>query len=177
MKKKTSSMTMRICRMMRTTPEHVENKPLITRRHLFCPRLHRTVWTMLRVAAIFLALALAVPLPSQPSPAGITPSQEKEEKEKKKPQPFVLTGTVFRGQGFALAGAEIRVRRAGEKKVRGKARSDRRGEFGIRLPANLEYEVTVEAKGYETETRKFTAQLGAANNFVFRMKPESGEKP
>lgn len=100
-----------------------------------------------------------------------------EKKESKKPEPFVLAGTVFNEGGFSLPGAEIRVRRAGEKKVRGEARSDRRGEFGIRVPAGPEYEVTVVAKGYETQTRKFQAQLGTPGNFVFRMQPASGGKP
>jgi len=164
--------------MTRTMPDVIDNTALVARRHLFSPHLHRTFWTMLRVATILLSLVAAMPVPSQPSPAQEQQGQEKSEKEKKKkPQPFVLTGTVFDESGFALAGAAVRVRRAGEKKVRGQAHSDRRGEFGIRLPVGMEYEVTVEAKGYESQTRKFDAKLGAVNNFVFRMKPVSGGKP
>ena len=116
-----------------------------------------------------------VPASGQESKAATPKADEK--KDRKKPEPFVLAGTVFTEGGFSLPGAEIRVRRAGEKKVRGKARSDRRGEFGIRLPAGQEYEVTIEANGYETQTRQFTAQLGTPGNFVFRMQPASGGKP
>jgi hypothetical protein len=130
---------------------------------------------MLRVMAILLALA-AAPAWGQQAPAA---GQEKSEKKAAagKADKYVLFGTVFTEHGLALPGATVRVRRAGEKKVRGQARTDRRGEFGVRLSAGAEYEVTVEAKGYQAESRKFTAQLGAASNFVFRLQPEPGGKP
>ena len=132
---------------------------------------------MIRTVILLLTVVLLAGHPvsgQQPEVAGKNDSAPKAEKEKKKPEPYVLVGTVFTEGGFSLPGAQIRVRRAGEKKVRGEAQSDRRGEFGIRVPAGLEYEVTVEAKGYETQSRKFNAQLGTPGNFVFRLKPVSG---
>ncbi len=129
---------------------------------------------MLRVMAIL--LALAVPAWGQQAAAA---GQEKSEKQAdaQKQKKYVLFGTVFTGQGLALPGARARVHRAGEKKVRGQARTDRRGEFAVRLAAGLEYEVTIEAKGYQPETKKFTAQPGAASHFVFRLQPKPGGKP
>ncbi len=132
--------------------------------------------------ALVLLLTLAVATVSgQQTPAAEPPKQAaketKPEKGKKKIEVFALVGTVFSEQGFALRGAQITVRRAGEKKVRGRAQADRRGEYGVRLRDGGEYEVTVEAKGYETQARKFSAQLGASSSFVFKMQPASGGKP
>ena len=158
-----------------------ENRTLTGHRHLLPATFHPTIQAMIQTGIVLLLLvALAgVPARGQESkaPSEKTDGKKEGQQEKKKPEPYLLAGTVFNEGGFSLPGAEIRVRRAGEKKVREKARSDRRGEFGIRLPAGQEYEVTVEAKGYEPQTRKFAAQLGAVSNFVFRMQPAPGGKP
>lgn len=154
-------------------------------RHLFSARVHLTFWACRRRQALFPAAMLLLrfgfsaaggaELPWQ-EPKQEKQESEKDKRKKAKPEPFVLTGTVFTEQGFSLAGAEIRIRRAGEKKVRGRARSDRRGEFGVRVPVGVEYEVTVEAPGYEPQTRKVVAQLGAQSSLVFRMQPVRGKK-
>jgi hypothetical protein len=90
---------------------------------------------------------------------------------------FLLFGTVFTEQGFALPGAEVRVRRAGERKTHWEARSDRRGEFAVRVPRGAEYEMSVSAKGYQEQTRKIDAKAGNHEDLVFRMQPASGGKP
>jgi len=59
------------------------------------------------------------------SPATWTIPDKEKEKKKAWANQFLLFGTVFTEQGFALPGCEIRVRRAGERKVRWEARSDR----------------------------------------------------
>ncbi len=135
---------------------------------------------MIRTLALSLSLAAAVAAgqaPTASQPPQEAPKEAKKDEGKKKKEVFVLTGTVFTEQGFGLPGAQIRVRRAGEKKVRGKAMADRRGEFGVRLRDAGEYEVTVEAKGYETQARKVSAALGGGTNLVFRMQPASGGQP
>jgi len=91
-------------------------------------------------------------------------------------QKFLLFGTVFDPKGFALPAAEIEVRRAGEKKIRWRAYSDRAGEFAVRVPPETQYEVTVRAKGFETETRKVDATSGTRDDVTFRMKPAAGGK-
>jgi hypothetical protein len=107
--------------------------------------------------------------------APVAAAQKETPQKPGKPR-FVVLGTVFTEQGFALPGAEIRVRRAGEKKVRGEAVSDRRGEFGVRLSSGFEYEVAVKAKGFEEQTQKVDGRSANMQEVVFRMKPAKGEK-
>lgn len=90
---------------------------------------------------------------------------------------FLVFGTVFTEKGFALPGAEVRVRRAGERKTRWEARSDRRGEFAVRVPRGAEYEMRVAAAGYQEQTRKIDARTGNREDLVFRLPPASGGKP
>ena len=90
---------------------------------------------------------------------------------------FVLFGTVFTEKGFALPGAEIRVRRTGERKPRWEARSDRRGEFAVRVPRGADYEMSVSAKGYEQQTRRIDTRVGDREDLIFRLPPVSGGKP
>jgi hypothetical protein len=84
---------------------------------------------------------------------------------------FLIFGTVFEESGFLLPGAEIQVRRAGEKKVRWRQISDRRGEFAVRVPPGAEYELAVKAKGYEEQSRKIDARTGNREDLIIRMKP------
>lgn len=89
---------------------------------------------------------------------------------------FLLFGTVFTEQGFALRAAEIRVRRASERKVRWEARSDSRGEFAVRVPRGAEYEVSIRAAGYQEHSQKVDAREGSREDFVFRLQPVAGGK-
>jgi len=135
-----------------------------------CPA-HRIGVTLL--ACLYLALAAdlvsGAPLLASPVPTAQT--------QKKKPpaDDFLIFGTLFKEQGFAFPGARIEVRRAGEKKVRGRAISDRRGEFGIRVPRGAEYEVRIEARGFATMNRKVDARTETRQDFVERMKPLPGK--
>lgn len=129
--------------------------PLARRRHLILQGV---------AAATFVVLAAALG-------AGALDAQ----REKAAPQ-FLIFGTVFTQQGFALPGAEIQVRRAGEKKVRWRATSDRAGEFAVRVPPAAEYEVTVRAKNWEPQSRKVDASAPGREDLVFRMKPAAEGK-
>jgi hypothetical protein len=133
---------------------------------------HPSQWVDLpAVAALALLLALNSSATVRAAAAG-----QKEESKKPSKVGFLVLGTVFTERGFALPGAEIRVRRAGEKKVRGEARSDRRGEFGVRLPLGYEYEVSVKARGFEEQSQKVDGRSANVQDVVFRMKPAKGEK-
>lgn len=98
------------------------------------------------------------------------------QEDKKRPPEVVITGTVFSEKGFSLAGASIRVNREGERKARWETVSDRRGEFGVRVPQGAAYEVHVNAKGYEAQTQKVDGKSSAYENLVFRMTPATGGK-
>jgi len=120
--------------------------------------------------ALFSGPPTAVQAQSSSRPTERSPDRTREDD-------FLLSGTVFTEQGFALPGAEIRVRRSGERKTRREARSDRRGEFAVRLPRGAEYEMSVAAKGYQEQTRKLDTRAGNRQDLVFRLAPASGGKP
>ena len=89
----------------------------------------------------------------------------------------MIFATVFTDRGFALPGARVRVRREDEKKFRWDAMSDRQGELGIRVKAGAEYELTVEARGYRTQTRKVDAREGNREDLTLQMEQVTGGKP
>ena len=90
---------------------------------------------------------------------------------------FVIFASVFNSQGFALPGAKVRIRRADEGKFRWEAISDRRGELGIRVKQGVEYELTIEARGFKSQTRKIDAREGNREDLTFQMEPLTGGKP
>jgi hypothetical protein len=89
---------------------------------------------------------------------------------------FVIFATVFTEQGFALPGARVRVRKADEKKFRWEGMSDRRGELGIRVKQGAEYELTIEARGFKSQTRKVDAREGDREDLTLQMEQLAGGK-
>jgi hypothetical protein len=84
---------------------------------------------------------------------------------------FLIFTTVFTDRGFALFGARTRLRRAERKKFRWEAVSDHSGEFAFRIPQGAEYEMTVEARGFKTQTRKIDARDDIRAELTIRMEP------
>jgi len=124
--------------------------------------------TYVRPLALLLLVSLA-------GLAGVSARAAAQEKKKRPPE-VVIMGTVFTEKGFSLAGATIRVNRAGERKVKWEAASDHRGEFGVRVPQGAEYEVRVNVKGYEEQKQKVDGRSSTYENLVFRMTPATGGK-
>jgi hypothetical protein len=89
---------------------------------------------------------------------------------------FVIFASVFTEQGFALPGAKVRVRRSDEQKFRWEAISDKRGELGVRVKQGAEYELTIEAHGFKSQTRKIDARESNQENLTFQMEPLAGGK-
>jgi hypothetical protein len=85
---------------------------------------------------------------------------------------FVIFVTVFNDQGFALTGARARVRRSEEKKFRWEATSDHQGELAFRVPPGAEYELTIEARGFKSQTRKIDARQDNRADLTIRMEPQ-----
>ena len=90
---------------------------------------------------------------------------------------FLVIGTVFTDKSYALPGAQIRVRRDGEKKFRWQTYTNSRGEFALRVPQGGEYEIVVLAKGFAEQTNPVSAKSGISEDtVVYHMQPASGGK-
>jgi hypothetical protein len=90
---------------------------------------------------------------------------------------FLIYVTVFTDQGFSLPGAQVRVRRTSEKKWRWDSISDARGEFAIRVPEGDQYEMIIQAKGFQPLTREIDAREGNRDDFYVQMVPLPKGKP
>jgi hypothetical protein len=86
---------------------------------------------------------------------------------------FVIFATVLNDRGFALTGARARVRRSEEKKFRWEGMSDHQGEVAFRVPPGAEYELTIEARGFKTETRKVDAREDNQADLTIRLEPQA----
>ena len=85
---------------------------------------------------------------------------------------FLIRGTVFTDKALAFPGVQLRIRRAGEKKFRWEDSTSSRGEFAIRVPQGMQYEMVVHVKGFADQTRSIDARTGSGdNNVVFRLEP------
>jgi hypothetical protein len=86
---------------------------------------------------------------------------------------YIIFATVFNDRGFALTGARARFRRADEKKFRWEAMSDHQGELAVRVPPGTDYEMTVEARGFKTQTRKIDTRRDNRADLTIRMEPQT----
>jgi Carboxypeptidase regulatory-like domain len=90
---------------------------------------------------------------------------------------FLVIGTVFTDKSYALPGAQIRVRRDGEKKFRWQTYTNSRGEFALRVPQGGEYEIVLLAKGFAEQSNPVSAKSGISEDtVVYHMQPVSGGK-
>ncbi len=135
----------------------------------------RVVTLLLGLSGLLSAAGAAWLAASPAAPGGALGADQ--EKKSAHEGDFLVFGTVFDERGFAYHGAVVRVRRAGEGKVRWEARSDHRGEFAVRVPRGAEYEMSVRAAGYPELTRLIDARAGSRVDLVFRLQSPSGEKP
>lgn len=88
-----------------------------------------------------------------------------------------MRGTVFTEQGFSFPHAELRIRRAGEKKYRWNTFTDQRGEFAIRVPKGADYEISAMARGYNEQAYAVDAKAGEGDEgLVFHMTQSKGGK-
>jgi len=71
----------------------------------------------------------------------------------------------------------LRIRRAQEKKFRWETYTNSRGEFAVRVPQGLQYELVIHLRGFADQTRKIDASSGISeDNVVFRMQATTGGK-
>jgi hypothetical protein len=90
---------------------------------------------------------------------------------------FLIRGTVFTDKALAFPAVQLRIRRTTEKKFRWETYTNSRGEFAVRVPQGLEYEMVIHAKGFADQTRTIDAKTGLSESSVtFRMEPAAGGK-
>jgi len=101
--------------------------------------------------------------PASPQPPATPPPPAPESsstsKHKSKTPPFLIIGTVFNEHALAFPGVEIKIRRKGEKKFRFDTYTNSRGEFAIRVPDGIEYEVIVREKNYKEQSQAVVANM------------------
>jgi hypothetical protein len=129
----------------------------------------RFLTTTLLFAALLLPPIAAAQEPVPPSPPASPqapatappPAQESSStsKHKNKIPPFLIIGTVFNEHALASPGVEIRIRRKGDKKFRYDTYTNSRGEFAIRVPDGIEYEVVVREKNYKEQSQAVLANM------------------
>ncbi|MGO9641620.1 MAG: carboxypeptidase regulatory-like domain-containing protein [Candidatus Acidiferrales bacterium] len=124
----------------------------------------RSVSTTLALSAFLVATALSAATASR-------------DQQNKHAHDFLIYVTVFTDQGFSLPGANVRVRRASEKKWRWDSISDARGEFAIRVPEGDQYEMIIQAKGFQPMTREIDAREGNRDDLRVQMVPLPRGKP
>lgn len=101
-------------------------------------------------------------------------------KSKKEQPPYALvTGTVFRETGVALAGAQVTMAAVGDSKEARKAKkilavTSPRGEFVIRVAAApMCYTLSVKASGYQPREKPVAIAAEDRIDVFFRMEPAS----
>ena len=104
------------------------------------------------------------PPPPAEAPAATPPAAPAQEsssasKHKSRIPPFLILGTVFDEHALAFPGVEVKIRRKGEKKFRYDTYTNSRGEFAIRVPDGIEYEVVVRQKNYREQSQGVVANM------------------
>ena len=132
-------------------------------------------WVVALWAAALLVPWAAFPAPVQQETAAQPQSSSSSKIGKQKyshANDFLIRGTVFTEKALSFPGVQLRIRRSGEKKFRWQDLTNSRGEFAIRVPQGIQYEMVVHAKGFADQTRTIDARTGSGeNNVVFRMDP------
>ena len=137
------------------------------------------------IAGLLLAFAASLGAQEAPQPPASQSPPSTESTSKQKPSQsaahhsddFLVRGTVFTQDGLALPGAELRIRRITEKKIRWQTVSNSRGDFAVRVKMGADYQVTVRAKGFAEQSVSVDAKTGDRyKDLVFRMEHQGNKK-
>jgi hypothetical protein len=134
---------------------------------------------LLRLIVIAAAFALAGAAGAQdaPAPAAAQPASASETvQHPRAPYGFLIHGTVFDDKALSVPGAELRIRRSGEKKYHWNATTNSRGEFAIRVPPGNEYEVLVKVRGFADAVHPVDAKNGLGDETVVVRLEIAGKK-
>jgi len=118
--------------------------------------------------------------PTAAPPVAPTHESSSTSKRKSKIPPFLILGTVFNEHALAFPGVEVKIRRKGEKKFRYDTYTNSRGEFAIRVPDGIEYEVVVRQKNFKEQSQIVAANMAdVQKRLTFKLEsskpPKAGE--
>jgi hypothetical protein len=140
-------------------------------------------WSAALVAALLIPFAVwqgqsQETAPASPPQSSSSSSSKDKNQKYSHANDFLIRGTVFTEKALAFPDVQLRIRRSGEKKFRWEDRTNSRGEFAIRVPQGIQYEMVAHAKDFADQIRTIDARNGAGeNNVVFRMEPaKKGKK-
>jgi hypothetical protein len=119
----------------------------------------------------------STPAPNNPPSEQPAETGSSSSKSKTKLLPsYLIIGTVFNENALSFPGAEVQIRKSGEKKVRWNTATNSRGEFAVRVPPGFQYEVTVKAKKYEEQTEQVDAKVDVQQRLSIKLVPKNQEK-
>ena len=119
--------------------------------------------------------------PPQTAPASPSASaQESSNKHHRIIPAFLILGTVFNEKAYAFPGVEVKIRRKGEKKFLYDLYTNSRGEFAVRVPDGIQYEVVVRQKKYKEQSQEVMANIAEVQKrLTFKLEslasPKAGE--
>jgi hypothetical protein len=128
---------------------------------------------------VFVARAQQQPPPPPPpeTPAPAESTTPPANKNKRHLDGFLIRGTVFNDKALSLPGAQLHIKRAGDKKHHWDTYTNSRGEFAIRVPPGSDYQVMVQSKGFADAVQQVDAKNGSSEeDLVFRMDLPPGKK-
>jgi hypothetical protein len=117
---------------------------------------------------------------SAPAPPASTQDSSSSGKSHRTIPAFLILGTVFNEKAYAFPGVEVKIRRKGEKKFRYDMYTNSRGEFAVRVPDGIEYEVVVRQKNYKEQSQDVVANMAEVQKrLTFKLEssvpPKAGE--
>lgn len=119
----------------------------------------RFLITTLFLATVVLPSLASAQQPVPPPPPAPAQESSSTSKHNSKIPPFLILGTVFNEHALAFPGVEVKIRRKGEKKFRYDTYTNSRGEFAIRVPDGIEYEVVIRQKNYKEQSQDVVANM------------------
>src|SRR5437879_12221643 len=100
--------------------------------------------------------ATAPPAAPASQPAPTSPSKSGKAKYSHA-NDFLIRGTVFTDKALSFPCAQLRIRRAGEKKLRWESYTNSRGEFAVRAPQGANDEKVIRANRVAEQPRNLAA--------------------
>lgn len=89
---------------------------------------------------------------------------------------FLVYATVYNDRGFTVPNARARMSVAGENKWRWETTSDSQGEFALHVPEGAQYDLRVDAKGYEALIQGVDATQTDRDDLGLHLVPLGGGK-